>query len=60
MLLHITFMSAPPNSKRTCLHMPQGYMKSSKSLAIVIAIIFLSPSETALKTAVRSAQFVAP
>lgn len=41
-----------------CRHAPHGEQKSTVSAAIAIALNFLSPSETALKIAVRSAQIV--
>jgi len=43
-----------------CLQAPHGVMKSGESLAIAIALNFLSPSDIALKIAVRSAQIVKP
>jgi len=55
-------MSIPStaNSLKTCLQIPQGYVFSDLLPTIAIALIALCPSETALKIAVLSAQFVAP
>ena len=49
---------SPQRSLITCLHAPHGEQNPSKSLAIAIALNFLSPSDIALKIAVLSAQIV--
>lgn len=53
-------MSFAQNSAITCLHAPQGAHGPSVSATIAIAANSRLFSETALKMAVRSAQFVKP
>lgn len=57
--LRIIFISGE-NSASTCLHMPQGNVRPPPEEVMAIAVNSRCPSETALKTAVRSAQLVAP
>jgi hypothetical protein len=50
----------PTNSNYTCLQAPHGDVNLGLSEAIAIAANFFTPSEIALKAAVRSAQIVNP
>jgi len=49
-----------PNSFKTCRHAPHGGVREVVGVYTTTAVILDSPSDTALKTAVRSAQLVRP
>ena len=57
-LLNILALFRSQNSEMTCLHAPHGEIGPSVSASDCKCLKCLTPSETALKIAVRSAQFV--
>lgn len=58
--VNITGISGAQNSLMTCLHAPHGETGPSVSATTTNCLKSRFPSDTALKIAVRSAQFVKP